>query len=211
MRTGSMWTLGALFIAGLFLGSATAPAEAQISLGISGGIYQPDDEGDGNVDTTEVLGIRGGYRFRPNLGFEASVSRLDLADAFSLDDEGPAGFDFDFDIDLTNLDLSLQWFPGGGSFVVFGGPGVSRIATDVTATIFGQTFSDSDVEEIFTAHAGLGYEWLISDRFFIRPEARVRRFFDDEEELPDDEDILVVTYDATDYEASLVFGWRFDS
>lgn len=210
MRTGSMWTLGALFIAGLFLSSATAPAKAQVSLGISGGIYQPDDEGDGSVDATPVFGIRGAYRFRPNLGFEASVSRVDLADAFSLEDDVPPGLDFDFDIDLTNLDLSLQWFPGGGGFVVFGGPGISRLSTEVSTTIFGQDFSDSDVEELYTAHAGLGYEWQISERFFIRPEARVRRFFD-EEELPDEEDILVVTYDATDYEASLVFGWRFDS
>jgi hypothetical protein len=209
MRTRSIWMLGALLIAGLFLGSATS--EAQVSLGISGGIYQPEEGGDANVDTTEVFGIRGGYRFRPTLGFEASLSRLDLADTLSLDDGGPAGFDFDFDIDLTNVDLSLQWFPGGGSFVVFGGPGVSRIATEVTATIFGETLSDSNVKEIFTAHAGLGYEWLISDRFFIRPEARVRRFFDDEEELPDEDDVLAVTYEGTDYEASLVFGWRFDS
>ena len=37
---------------------------------------------------------------------------------------------------------------------------------------------DSDTEEVLTAHAGLGYEWQVTDRFFIRPEARVRRFFE---------------------------------
>lgn len=209
MTTRSAWFLGALLIAGLFLGSATA--EAQGSIGISGGIYQPEEEDDADLDTTEVLGIRGGYRFRPHLGVEGYLSRVDLADTLPLDDEPIPSFDFDFEIDVTNLDLSLQWFPGGGNFVVFGGPGISRIDAEVRVIFLGERFSDSDTEDVLTAHAGLGYEWQVTDRFFIRPEARVRRYFDDEEENLDDEEILAVDYEATDYEASVVFGWRFGS
>jgi hypothetical protein len=209
MRTSSAWILGALLIAGLFLGSVTA--EAQGSFGISGGIYQPEEEDDADLDTTEVFGIHGGYRFRPNLGFEASLSRVDLADTLSLEDDPIPSFDIDFEIDVTNLDLSLQWFPGGGNFVVFGGPGFSRIDAEVRVIFLGERFSDSDTEDVLTAHVGLGSEWPITDRFFIRPEARVRRYFDDEEATPDDEEILDVTYEATDYQASLVFGWRFGS
>ena len=120
MTTRSTWILGALLIAGLCLGSAIAPAEAQGSIGISGGIYQPEEEDDADIDTTEVFGIRGGYRFRPHLGFEASLSRVDLAESVE-DDELIPSFGIDFEADITNLDLSLQWFPGGGNFVVFGG------------------------------------------------------------------------------------------
>lgn len=210
MSTRSTWILGALLIAGLFLGSA-APAEAQGSFGISGGIYQPEEEDDADLDTTEVIGLRGGYRFSPNLGFEASLSRVDLADTLPDDDEPIPSFDFEFEVDVTNLDLSLQWFPGGGNFVVFGGPGLSRIDGDIKVTFLGETFSESDTEEVLTAHAGLGYQWQITDQFFIRPEARVRNYFGDEDTRSDDEEFLNVSYEATDYEASLVFGWRFGS
>jgi hypothetical protein len=210
MSTRSTWILGILWISGLFLAGATAPAAAQGSFGISGGIYQPEEEGDSDLDTTEVFGVRGGYRFRPNLGFEASLSRVDLADAIPQEESSP-GFDFDFEFDVTNLDLSLQWFPGGGNFLVFGGPGFARIDGEVSLTVFGERFSGSDTADVLTAHAGLGYEWQITDRFFIRPEARVRRYFDDEDSIPDDEEIIFVAYEATDYEASVVFGWRFGS
>ncbi|HWN42174.1 MAG TPA: porin family protein [Thermoanaerobaculia bacterium] len=210
MSIRSTWILGALLIA--FLGSATAPAEAQGSIAIAGGIYQPEEEDDADLDTTEVFGIRGGYRFRPNLGFEASLSRVDLADTLPLDDEvAPPGFGIDLAVDITNLDLSLQWYPGGGNFVVFGGPGFSRLDGEVSITFFGDTLTDSDTADVLTAHAGLGYEWQVTDQFFIRPEARVRRYFDDENDIGDDEEILNVSYEATDYEASVVFGWRFGS
>jgi Outer membrane protein beta-barrel domain len=206
MRTRLMWSTGALLIAGLFFSGGSA--RAQGSFGISAGLYQPDDS---DLDRTEVYGLRGGYRFRPSFGFEAALGKVDLADALNLDDgvTGPDfGFDADFKIDLYNLDLSLQWFPHGGNFVVFGGPGVARLDTKVRVTAFGQTFSESDTSNIFTAHLGLAYQWQISDRFFVRPEARVRRYFDDEAS-PSEDDSLAVSYKATDYEASLILGWRF--
>ena len=210
MRARSTWILGALLIAGSFLGSATA--KAQGSIAISGGIYQPEEEDDADLDTTEVFGIRGGYRFNPNLGFEASLSRVDLGDTLPAGGEPELpGFGIDLEADITNLDLSLQWFPGGGNFVVFGGPGFSRIDAEVRITFFGDTLTDSDTADVLTAHVGLGYEWQVTDQFFIRPEARVRRYFDDEEDIGDDEEILNASYEATDYEASLVFGWRFGS
>src|SRR5689334_13803738 len=107
MTTRPTWILGALLIAGLFLGSATAPAAAQGSIGISGGIYQPEEDDDVDLDTTEVFGLRGGYRFRPNLGFEGYLSRVDLADTLPDDEEPIPSFDFEFEVDVTNLDLSL--------------------------------------------------------------------------------------------------------
>lgn len=210
MRTQSIWIIGALLVAGLVFGGGSAPASAQYSFGVSGGFYLPEDD---ELDETEVFGIRGGYRFRPDFGVEATLSRVDLADTIPPDDELPLpGFDLDFQVDLYNLDLSLQWFPRGGNFVVFGGPGVARIESELDVFFFGATFSESDSSNIFTAHAGLAYQWQITDRFFIRPEARVRRYFDDEADLSGDEEVeFEIAYEATDYEASVIFGWRFGS
>lgn len=110
-----------------------------------------------------------------------------------------------FKIDLTTLDLSLQWYPTGSGFVVFAGPGWSQIDVEVDFAFFG-SFSDS--EDILTAHAGLGYQWDVGERFYIRPEARVRRYFGDDEPF-DEDDEASISYEATDYEATVTFGFRF--
>lgn len=202
MRSTSFF--GALLIAGLVFGGASAPVLAQGHFGLSGGIYVPEDD---ELDNTEFFGIRGGYRLHPNFGFEGSLSRVDLAEIS--DDVPIPDFDIDLDVDLYALDLSLQWFPGGGQLVIFGGPGVARLDAELRASLFGGLFTDSDTTEVLTAHAGLGYEWRVGDRFFIRPEARVRRYFDDEPSLSDDEAVdLEIAYEATDYEAAVTFGWR---
>lgn len=207
MRAQSIWIIGALLIAGLVLGGGLAPAGAQFSAGLSGGFYLPEED---ELDETEVFGIRAGYRFRPDFGIEAALSRVDLGDA--IPDDGPPlpGFDLDLQVDLYNLDLSVQWFPREGNFLIFGGPGIARIESEIDVVFFGTPFSASDSSDIITAHAGLAYQWQITDRFFIRPEARVRHYFDDEDELSESED-FDVSYEATDYEASVVFGWRLGS
>lgn len=198
-----MGCVGLLLVTGLMLGGAMAPVRAQGFLGVSAGLYQPDES---DLDRTEVYGLHGGYRFRPNLGFEASLSRVKLLDD---QQESFPGFSADVQADLTNLDLSLQWLPRGG-LVVFGGPGVARLDTKVRVSFLGRTDSESDTSNILTAHIGVAYEWRLSDRFFLRPEARVRRYFDDEAQASAN-DTLAVSYKATDYEASVLFGWRFGS
>jgi hypothetical protein len=209
MRAQAAWIIGIPLLAGLVFAGAPAPARAQGYFGVAAGLYQPEDN---DADRTEVFGIRGGYRFHSNFGFEGSLSRVDLADAFSVDVPPLPGVDFDFQADLYNLDLSLQWFPrwfpGRSNFVLFAGPGIARLDTEVSVRFFGQTASESDQSNIFTAHAGLAYEWEINDRFFVRPEARVRRYFDDAAGEATPEDSLVVSYKATDYEAGVTFGWR---
>ena len=204
MRVLRASLVGFLLVAGLVLGGASAPALAQGHFGITAGLYEPDEEG---ADRTEFYGIRGGYRFNPMFGFEGSLTRLDLADTLDIEDD-PFLSDFDFEFDITNLDLSLQWFPGGGNFVVFAGPGVARLDAEVSVTFFGERFSESESSNILTAHAGVGYAWQIGDRFFIRPEARVRRYFDDDID-ESGEEALDVAYESTDYEAGVTFGWRF--
>lgn len=197
---------GILLLAGVAFGSVSAPVRAQGYFGVVAGIYLPEDD---DQDNTEVYGLRGGYRFRPNFGFEGSLSKVDLADTIPSEVPPIPELDFDLQLDLYNLDLSLQWFPRGGNFLVFGGPGIARLDAKVEVTFFGMRFSDSSNSDIFTAHAGVAYDWQINDRFFLRPEARVRRYFDDDINEADIEEGFAVSYKETDYEASVIFGWRF--
>jgi outer membrane protein with beta-barrel domain len=199
------WILlgGILLIASVL--AVPAPARGQGYVGISGGLYEPEDD---EQDNTEVFGLRGGYRFHPSFGFEGSLSQVDLLDQHV---HPILDFGYDLQVDLYNLDLSLQWFPRGGHFVVFGGPGVARLDSEIDVITFFGLFSESDTKDIFTAHAGLGYDWQIGDRFFLRPEARARRYFDDKENEAVYREGLSVFYYATDYEAALTFGWRFGS
>lgn len=181
---------------------AAGPAWAQGHAGVFGGIYEPED-----ADSTEIFGLRGGYRFHPNFGFEASLGRVDLADAIPDDDGGfPLFVSADLQIDLDVLDLSFQWFPTGGGLVVFGGPGWSRIDFDLEVDVFDTVFRFSDSEDMLTAHAGVGYEWDLGERFYVRPEGRVRHFFGDD--LDESEDSSI-SYQSTDWEATVTFGFRF--
>jgi hypothetical protein len=203
---------GILLVAGVAFGSVSAPVWAQGYLGVSAGLYQPEDK---EQDRTRVFDVRGGYRIRPAFGFEWSVSRVNLVDTvpFQRDPLTP-GFDFDqlnLQWYLTNFDLSLQWFPKGGDFVIFGGPGVALVDAKLNATLLGVTSSKSYASNIFTSHAGVAYVWPVKEHFFVRPEARVRRYFGYKVAEPDRVERFHFSYKATDYAASLTFGWRFGS
>ena len=207
MRPKVTWVKRILAVAVLVMGSSPA-LFAQGYIGGSVGLYSPEDS---DQDRTEVFGVRGGYRFSPALGFEVNLSRADLDDTIPPEnDPGFPLFDFDLQVDLTNLDVSLQWFPGH-NVVIYGGPGMARLESEVNGSFFGIDFSESDSSDIVTAHAGVAYEWHITDRFIIRPEVRVRHYFDDEVNPDEIEDDFVVSYESTDYEGNLAFVWRFGS
>jgi hypothetical protein len=197
-----------LLLAGIVLGSFAAPARAQFYFGASTGLYQPEDQGESG---TPVFDLRGGYRIRPQIGFEWSFSRLTLEESVD-----PASLPFDFDLldlsaDLSNFDLSVQWFPGKGNFVIFGGPGVAMIDARLDVVFIGVPFQASDITNIFTTHAGVAYTWRVYDGFFIQPEARVRRYFGADLSAPSAIEGFRYSYRATDYAAGLTVGWRFGS
>jgi Outer membrane protein beta-barrel domain len=200
VHTRSITIVGIFLVVGVGLGIVSSPAEAQGFLGGSAGVYHPENGDRGYIGT---FGLRGGYRFNPYFGLEGNLSRVNLDETFSSD------FPF-LDISqlelghLDNLDLSLQWFPNGGNFLLFGGIGGSRLDSTFRDSFFGQTFTLSTTSYIFTAHAGLAYEWQIGDRFVLRPEARVRHYYGQ-----DPRTLTPGAYRATDYEAGLTFGWRF--
>jgi hypothetical protein len=197
-----------LLVAGVAFGCVSAPASAQFYFGVSAGMYQPEDEGKSG---TEIFDVRGGYRVRPRIGFEWSFSRVTLDEAVD-----PAILPFDFDefnvsADVTNLDLSVQWFPRGGNFVVFGGPGIAMLDSRINVVFIGVPFTDTDITNIFTVHVGAGYAWQLGNGFFILPEVRARRYFGAEVRAPSAIEGFRFSYQATDIEAGLTVGWRFGS
>jgi hypothetical protein len=201
-----------LLAAGTAFGSVWAPVRAQNYFGLSAGGYQPEDK---EQNGTGVFDLRGGYRILPSLGFEWSVSRVNLTDMvpFRSDPLVP-GFDFDqleLQSYLSTLDLSFQWFPRGGNLVVFGGPGVALLDGTLKVTFLGESSSRYYVSNIFTTHAGLAYVKPIKGHFFLRPEARVRRYFGYKVVEPDRVERFHLSYKGTDYQAALTFGWRFGS
>jgi hypothetical protein len=51
---------------------------------------------------------------------------------------------------------------------------------------------------VFDAHVGAGWIWNATDTFYLRPEGRVRWI-----------DATDASYDETQWEATLGFGWHF--
>jgi Outer membrane protein beta-barrel domain len=184
----------------LALGLGAAPARAQWHFGVSGGIYQAQQE---EADSTEFLGIRAGYRINSDFRLEAALNGVDIAATFPEAELPPEPLEFESE--LYNLDLSLHWFPWH-DLVVIGGLGYSRLEASISGTFLEEDFSDSDLSTLFTAHAGVGYEWTLGDHLFVRPELRYRFFFDDD--LIDGDDGFTLIFDASGYEAGLVLGWQ---
>lgn len=193
---------GILLIVGVAFGIVSPPAEAQGFLGASAGVYHPEE---GTRDSIGTFGVRGGYRFNPHFGLEGSLGQVNLDDAVLIDLSflGTSRLELGR---LYNLDLSLQWFPNGGSFLLFGGIGGSRLNSTLRESFLGEHFTLSATSYLFTVHAGLAYQWQLGDRLVLRPEARLRHFYGE-----DPKTLIPGAYKATDYEAGLTFGWRLGS
>jgi Outer membrane protein beta-barrel domain len=198
-----------LLLAGAAFASVSAPAHAQVYLGVASGLYQPEA---GDQPRTEDFGLRGGYRLRPSFGFEWNLSRVELADTVPFQDNPTVpGVDFDkvkLQLELYNLDLSVQWFPRAGNVVIFGGPGVSMLDSKLIVTFLGATGEDPDNTNILTGHAGVAYLWQTKGHFFIRPEFRARHYFGYEVTKRDRIQGFYYSYEGTDYETGVTFGWR---
>lgn len=213
MRGQAKWCWEVLAVVAFIMGIGQGPAWAQEKrvggkhVGLSAGFYQAQED---DTDPTAIFGLRAGYRFHSELGFEAALSAADLADTLpSAGESGDPIVDLKFDFYAINIDLSLQWFPKyrwGRNVIIFGGAGMSRLEADISGTIFEESFTDKDFSNIFTAHTGVAYDWRFGDHLFLRPELRYRFFFDDDEF--DSNDSFTVIYDASGPEANMVLGWR---
>ncbi len=141
------------------------------------------------LDEDLTYGLRFGHRGGGNWGWEVAGSWFDVADS-----QGFSGADID--ADLVHVDFSLNYYPGGGEFYFFGGPGWVTGNVDLPST--------SDLsDDAFTLHAGLGWEANVNDNFFIPIDARAR-WYELEGLGPDGGKDSQLTY-----EASVGLGFRF--
>jgi len=149
---------------------------------VYGGYYVP---GLSELDDDLTFGARFGGRPSEKFGWQISAGVFDLNGEEDRPLAGTVG-----DANGYIFDGSFQWFVGGSNFAIFGGPGFATVDVDLEGT----TKDVSD--DAFTLHAGASYLWQIGDSFYLRPDVRFRDFQGD-------------TYEKTDTEASLAFGWKF--
>jgi hypothetical protein len=159
-------------------------AEAQGSyrwFEIYGGYYDP---GLDVLDNDITLGLRYGRRFNPNFGWELTGGFFDLNGDADRPLAGTAG-----DASAYFGEASAVWFIAGSNFALLGGVGFATVDVDIV----GSTEDASD--DAFTYHFGTFYEWDIGDKFFLKPQVRVRKFEGD-------------TYEKSDTEYVLGLGWK---
>ena len=176
MGNGKWWMAPAAAVV-LVLAATSARAEVAKGTGevelFLGYLFHDDQAGQSADDS--IYGVRGGYVFTPRAGFQGSVGRYSKSFSGLLGGQK---------LEQTMLDFSVLWHvnPAARSvFNVYGGPGW-------TFADFGATSGDS-----LTLHVGLGAKIGVSDRFYVRPDARYRWY----EESGADNEI----------EASVSVGW----
>jgi hypothetical protein len=179
------------FLVGILVGLAFAvlPTAASAAEGwniqLFAGYYFPEE-----LDEDLSYGLRFGHRGGGNWGWQVSGDWFDVADS-----QGFSGFDVD--ADLFHVDFSLLYYPGGGDFYFFGGPGWAT--GDVDSPFSTEDFSD----DVFSLHVGLGYEANVTDNFFIPIEGRARWYELEGFGRDGGKDSQVA------YEASVGLGFRF--
>lgn len=204
-RFAVLWAfpwLALLVVAGL-----PTPAQAQASLGLFGGVYEPEDG-----DQVEIWGLSGEYRFNASFGLEASLGSVELPDSFSSCPRGtycialvdPALVVTPVEVDAYTLDLSAAWRPRGGDAVLFAGPGVALF--DYTAKSGFEPAGFESREEIVTLHAGVGYEWSTGGRLSVRPEVRARHYLAEAIGAG----FAYTESGQTDVQLSVSLGWRLE-
>lgn len=163
---------------------APAPAEAQgyRYFEVYAGYYDPGLDA---LDNDTTLGLRWGSRIGPSWGWELTGGFFDLNGDANRPLEGIAG-----DASGYFGDFSGIWYVAGSNFGLLGGLGFATVDVDVVGT------TEDVSDDAFTYHFGTFYQWDIGEKFFLKPQVRVRKFEGD-------------TYEKSDTEYDLGFGWRF--
>jgi len=194
MRNTMRWALAGAVIFAASLAATNASADVKSGSGeieVYAGWLWPDD--DPGIDTDDLTyGIRLGYNVTEHFGITGSLGYWEANDSVAL-----LGYNR-LEADGLFFDLSFEWIINPDSraaFLLFGGPGYASFNGDLvdkTGVLSTASFDD----DVFTAHAGVALRAQVTDRFYLRPDVRVRW---NDSDLHSD--------DAYDWEASLGFGW----
>ena len=173
-------------LAALALFGVASPKAAQAwDFELIAGYFLPEE-----LDEDLTYGLGFGSRINESFGWNARYMWFDVADS-----QGFGGQTVD--ADLANIDLSFMWYPTGGGFSVFAGPGWTTADIDVPGTA--TDLSD----DVFTINAGVAYEAMITETFYIKPDFRLR-WYELEGFGPDGG-----KQSQLNYEATVALGWRF--
>lgn len=88
------------------------------------------------------------------------------------------------------VDSNITWYIGGSDFGLFAGLGFGTADIDIQGT----TTDISD--DALTYNYGVNYTWNFGDSYLLKPQIKWRKWDGD-------------TYEKTDEEYTLAFGWRF--
>lgn len=88
------------------------------------------------------------------------------------------------------VDANGTWYVAGSDFGIFAGIGFGSVDVDLRNT----TTDVSD--DAFTYNYGVNYTWNFGDSYLLKPQVKWRKWDGD-------------TYEKTDNEYTLAFGWRF--
>lgn len=180
-RTRSLCVAAALAIGTV----AGAPAANAFNLEAFAGYYFPEE-----LDEDLNFGVRFGNRSSEQFGWQVGGTWFDVEDSQGF--EGSR-----VDLDLFHVDFSFMWYPNGGDFALFAGPGFATVDLEIPFT--NQDFSD----DVFAAHVGLSYEFGGDEGFYVKPDTRLH-WYEAEGFGPGFEKETQITYDA-----SIALGWRF--
>ena len=172
----------ALVAVALFVPAAQAQEAGQKVFELYAGYYVP---GIDDLDNDLTGGLRFGSRPTEQFGWNISAGYLDLKQNNTqvLNDViGSANGYF--------VDASAIWYIMGSDFGLFGGIGWGSVDVDLRNT----TTDVSD--DAFTYNYGVHYVWNFGEKYMVKPEVKWRKWDGD-------------TYEKTDEEYTLAFGWRF--
>lgn len=172
----------ALALVVAFAPAAQAQETGERAFELYAGYYQP---GIDDLDNDLTGGLRFGGRPADSFGWSLQAGYLDLTQ----NNTRPLG-DVIGGADGYFVDASAIWYIAGSNFGVFGGIGFGAVDVD----LLGTTTDVSD--DAFTYNYGVHYVWNFGDSYLVKPEVRWRKWDGD-------------TYEKTDNEYSLSFGWRF--
>jgi hypothetical protein len=141
-------------------------------------------------------GIRGGKRQAEKWGWQLGLGVFDTDDSF----EGLEGRN-DLSLEAFFFDVSFLYYVGqSGNFFFYGGPGLAILDLDIRANSVPPPLTNLEVdesEESISIHGGLGYNFDVGERMFIRLDGRLRYV---------DADFYS---GETDGELTVAIGWNF--
>jgi hypothetical protein len=172
----------ALVAVALFVPAVQAQEAGQRVFEIYSGLYVP---GIDDLDNDLTFGLRFGGRPSENWGYNVSLGYLDLQqnNTRPLDE-------YINSADGYFVDFSGIWYIAGSDFGLFGGLGWGTVNVGLAGT------TEDISDDALTYNYGLNYVWNFGEKYMLKPQVLWRKWDGD-------------TYEKTDEEYTVSFGWRF--